>query len=139
MPVSRVGILTILVCALVYSQRGYGATTAAAPPTNPPKFSPEAFGAKCDGVADDGPALARAAVAAAKAHAQLVIDCRLSLTSGTATIQTPVRFDEGGELEIRQGASVGFTDAFAAPSSRVFHVSGGRLTFEARVPQILVV
>jgi len=132
--------------AAVVTSSALFATLPAAPVTtsaNPhvaasPSFTPESLGAKCDGVTDDTAPLAQAAAAANQAHASLVIDCRLLIASGEVMIKSPVRFEHGGQLEVRRGASVEFRDLFAAPPTRVFYLSGGRVSFKGNVPQFLV-
>ncbi len=76
-------------------------------------------GAKCDGVADDGHALA-AAQGAAGAARTILITCPLRITSAVGTLSAPLLFWGNGALNLRPGGSVTLSGSLHAPHSRIF-------------------
>src|SRR5437870_5587766 len=93
-------------------------------------------GAKCDGAADDGPALARAIAAAVQRGTWLLISCKLVVSSGAHRINIPLHFVGNGAFDIHRGASIELSAPLTAPPSRLFYLSGGTLTLHTTVREV---
>jgi hypothetical protein len=101
---------------------------AAARPTG--MTNPIAHGARCDGVADDGPALLAASEAAARTGDTIVVSCRLRVASGSATIETPVQVVGPGAFDLQAGGALTLRGPILGPVTRIFHLNGGQLVVQ---------
>jgi hypothetical protein len=93
--------------------------------------------ALCDGVSDDSAALAAASARASSASVVLVIGCKVKVTSGSASISAPIRFEGSGALDVSTGTgSVTISGPLSAPLGRIFFLGTGTLNFQAQVQQV---
>ena len=88
---------------------------------------PTAFGARCDGAADDAPALLAATQAAAKAGEAMLVPCKLRLASGAIAIDATTQFVGAGGFDLQPGASLALHGPLLGSWSRIFFLNGGSL------------
>jgi hypothetical protein len=88
-----------------------------------------AHGARCDGKADDAPALLSAARTGV-----VVVDCQVRVASDAGRISVPFRFARGGSLELAAGGSITIDGALEAPLTRIFQDHGGGLRLSDAIP-----
>jgi hypothetical protein len=98
---------------------------------------PVSFGARCDGVADDAPALLAAAEAAARTGDTILVPCKLRLASGAVTVPVAVQFIGAGGFDLQPGASLALRGPLLGSGSRIFFLNGGALSVQ--VPNARVV
>lgn len=91
---------------------------------------PVSFGARCDGSADDAPALLAATEAAAKAGDTVIVPCKLRLSSGSIVIGTAVQFVGAGSFDLQPGSSLALHGALLGSWSRIFFLNGGALSVQ---------
>jgi hypothetical protein len=91
---------------------------------------PVSFGARCDGVADDAPALLAATVAAARTGDALVVPCKLRLASGAVTVPVTVQLVGAGGFDLQPGSSLALRGALLGSWSRIFFLNGGALSVQ---------
>jgi hypothetical protein len=84
------------------------------------------------------PSLAAAASAAASGRKSLVIRSRQAVRSGTVVIAAPLRFEDGGAIDVSQGdAAVEIAGPLAAPPGRqVFFAGGGAIRLRGRIAEV---
>lgn len=97
---------------------------------------PVAFGARCDGVSDDAPALLAATQAAAKSGDGLLVPCKLRLASGTIAVDAAIQLVGAGGFDLQPGASLALHGPLLGSWSRIFFLNGGSLL--VRVPNARV-
>ncbi|MEI6223125.1 MAG: glycosyl hydrolase family 28-related protein [Deltaproteobacteria bacterium] len=97
---------------------------------------PTSYGARCDGSADDAPALLAAAEAAGKSGDTIIVPCKLRLASGSAVLDGTVQLVGSGSFDLRPGASLALRGPLLGTWSRIFFLNGGIL--DVRVPNARV-
>ncbi|MBS1110199.1 MAG: hypothetical protein H6Q88_2191 [Anaeromyxobacteraceae bacterium] len=91
---------------------------------------PTAFGARCDGAADDAPALLAATDAAARAGDALLVPCKLRLASGAIAIDAAVQLVGAGSFDLQPGSSLSLHGPLLGSWSRIFFLNGGSLVVQ---------
>jgi hypothetical protein len=92
--------------------------------------TPAAYGARCDGAADDGPALLAASEAAARSGDTLVVSCRLRIASGAITVENAVQIVGPGGFDLQPGGALTLRGPILGPFKRIFHLNGGALVVQ---------